>query len=153
MAAHARLKNEFTEDEKCLNLMSWLISPFEKQIMKKIDKLQGTLKKISENVSKLTNLISESKENTTSKEVVSDIRDASNEILKEMAGTLNEILKAKDTTLSSQPVEIQESTQILNEQEAEKAKQSMFKIWNTKLQKRAAEFWQLIRNENTSKIY
>ena len=25
MAAHARLKNEFTEDEKCHNLMSWLI--------------------------------------------------------------------------------------------------------------------------------
>ena len=24
MAAHARLKNEFTEDEKCHNLMSWL---------------------------------------------------------------------------------------------------------------------------------
>ena len=25
MAAHARLKNEFTEDEKCHNLMTWLI--------------------------------------------------------------------------------------------------------------------------------
>ena len=25
MAAHARLKNEFTEDEKCHNLMIWLI--------------------------------------------------------------------------------------------------------------------------------
>ena len=25
MAAHARLKNEFTEDEKCHNLISWLI--------------------------------------------------------------------------------------------------------------------------------
>ena len=24
MAAHVRLKNEFTEDEKCHNLMSWL---------------------------------------------------------------------------------------------------------------------------------
>ena len=24
MAAHARLKNEFTEDEKCHNLMRWL---------------------------------------------------------------------------------------------------------------------------------
>ena len=23
--AHARLKNEFTEDERCQNLMSWLI--------------------------------------------------------------------------------------------------------------------------------
>ena len=28
MAAHARLKNEFTEDEKCQNLMSWLIQYF-----------------------------------------------------------------------------------------------------------------------------
>ena len=26
MAVHVRLKNEFTEDEKCHNLMSWLIS-------------------------------------------------------------------------------------------------------------------------------
>ena len=26
MAAHARLKNAFTEDEKCHNLTSWLIS-------------------------------------------------------------------------------------------------------------------------------
>ena len=26
IAAHARLKNEFTEDEKCHNLMKWLIS-------------------------------------------------------------------------------------------------------------------------------
>ena len=25
MAAHVHLKNEFTEDEKCQNLMSWLI--------------------------------------------------------------------------------------------------------------------------------
>ena len=25
MAAHARLKNEFKEDKKCHNLMSWLI--------------------------------------------------------------------------------------------------------------------------------
>ena len=25
MAAYARLKNEFTEDEKCHNLMTWLI--------------------------------------------------------------------------------------------------------------------------------
>ena len=25
---HARLKNEFTQDEKCYNLMSWLISDF-----------------------------------------------------------------------------------------------------------------------------
>ena len=28
MAAHARLKNEFTEDEKCHNLVSWLSSWF-----------------------------------------------------------------------------------------------------------------------------
>ena len=27
MAAYASLKNEFTEDEKCRNLMSWLIIP------------------------------------------------------------------------------------------------------------------------------
>ena len=30
MAADARLKNEFTEDEKCRNLMSWLIYVNEK---------------------------------------------------------------------------------------------------------------------------
>ena len=43
MAAHARLKNEFTEDEKCHNVMSWLIlcdfvafkgSPFQTLLIK-----------------------------------------------------------------------------------------------------------------------
>ena len=29
MAAHARLNNEFTEDEKCHNPMSWLIHVYE----------------------------------------------------------------------------------------------------------------------------
>ena len=29
MAAHARLKNEFTKDEKYHNLMTWLIESFE----------------------------------------------------------------------------------------------------------------------------
>ena len=28
IAAHVSLKNEFTEDEKCHNLMAWLKSPF-----------------------------------------------------------------------------------------------------------------------------
>ena len=33
MAAHAYLKNEFTEDKKCHNLMRWLISfPFSSQL-------------------------------------------------------------------------------------------------------------------------
>ena len=32
MAAHARLKNEFTEGEKCHNLMSWLICLPEKKL-------------------------------------------------------------------------------------------------------------------------
>ena len=31
MAAHAHLKNEFTEDEKCHNLMSWLKLTFLRQ--------------------------------------------------------------------------------------------------------------------------
>ena len=31
MAAHACLKNEFTEDEKCQNLMRWLIFFFKNQ--------------------------------------------------------------------------------------------------------------------------
>ena len=35
MAAHARLKNEFTEDEKCHNLMSWLIFLLTEQATKK----------------------------------------------------------------------------------------------------------------------
>ena len=34
MAAHARLKNEFTEDEKCHNLMSWLIFSFQSKVEK-----------------------------------------------------------------------------------------------------------------------
>ena len=29
----------------------------------------------------------------------------------------------------------------------------MVQTWNTKLQKRAAEYWQMIRNENTAKTY
>ena len=33
LAAHVRLKDEFTEDEKCHNLMRWLILPFVVQVM------------------------------------------------------------------------------------------------------------------------
>ena len=33
MAAHARLKNEFTEDEKCHNLMHHLFIDFGNEIM------------------------------------------------------------------------------------------------------------------------
>ena len=36
MAAHARLKTEFTEDEKCHNLMSWLICWEETTISKAV---------------------------------------------------------------------------------------------------------------------
>ena len=70
-----------------------------------------------------------------------------------MAHTLKDILKAKETVTSSQPIEIQETTQIFVQQEAEKVKQTMIQTWNTKLRKRAAEFWQMVRNENTTKTY
>ena len=142
------------DDEESPNIeIVETISSFEKQIMKKMDKMQGTLKEISENVSKLSKIISTSKENTSAKEIVSETSNTSNEILKEMASTLKEILRAKETTTNSQPVVIQESTQILIEHEAEKLKQTMIQTWNTKLRKRAAEFWQMIRNENTAKVY
>ena len=36
MAAHARLKNEFTEDEKYHNLMRWLISPYDDKVHKRL---------------------------------------------------------------------------------------------------------------------
>ena len=35
MAGHAFLKNEFTEDEKCHNLMTWLINVFQVTDIKK----------------------------------------------------------------------------------------------------------------------
>lgn len=72
-------------------------------------------------------------------------------ILKEISGTLKEILNAKsDAIINSQQAEI---TQLLIEQEADKIKQSMIQTWNIKLQKRAAEYWQMVRNENTAKTY
>ena len=36
MAVHARLKNEFTEDKKYHNLMTWLISSFQIKVDVKI---------------------------------------------------------------------------------------------------------------------
>ena len=88
------------------------VSSFERQILKKMDKIQGTLKELSENVSKISNFVSTAQENTAAKEVVSAAGEPSNEILKEMAHTLKDILKAKETVTSSQPIEIQETTQI-----------------------------------------
>ena len=129
------------------------VSSFERQILKKMDKIQGTLKELSENVSKISNFVSTAQENTAAKEVVSAAGESSNEILKEMAHTLKDILKAKETVTSSQPIEIQENTQIFVQQEAEKVKQTIIQTRNTKLRKRAAEFWQMVRNENTAKTY
>ena len=129
------------------------LSPFEKQMIEKWDKMCGTLTDISKNVSKISKHLLTSKENTNVKEAVAGTSETSAEILKEMAGTLKHILKAKETATTSQPVELQQTTQILIEQEVEKVKQTMIQTWNQKLQKRAAEFWQMIRNENTAKIY
>ena len=129
------------------------VSSFERQILKKMDKIHGTLKALSEHVSKLSNFVSTAQENTAAKEVVSAAGESSNEILKEMAHTLKDILKAKETVTRSQPIEIQETTQIFVQQEAEKVKQTMIQTWNTKLRKRAAEIWQTVRNENTAKTY
>ena len=122
-------------------------------MMEKWDKMFGTLTDISKNVSKISKYLLTSKENTNVKEAVAGTSETSAEILKEMAGTLKDILKAKETTPTSQPVELQQTTQILIKQEVEKVKQTMIQTWNQKLQKRAAEFWQMIRNENTAKIY
>ena len=129
------------------------LSPFEKQMIEKWDKMCGTLTDISKNVSKISKHLLTSKENTNVKEVVAGTSETYAEILKEMAGTLKYILKAKETTTTNQPLELQQTTQILIEQEVEKVKQTMIQTWNQKLQKRAAEFWQMIRNENTAKIY
>ena len=129
------------------------LSPFEKQMMEKWDKMHGALTDIQKNVSKITKHLLAPKENTTVKEVVSDTTDTSAEILKEMAGTLKEILKTKESAPVSQQADFQGPTQILIEQEIEKIKQSMIQTWNSKLQRRAAEFWQMVRNENTAKIY
>lgn len=129
------------------------LSSFERQMLEKWEKMNGTMSEISKNVSKLTKHFITSKENTIAKEVVSDTSDTSAKILQEMAGTLKEILKSKDTSPMIQPGDVHQSTQILIEQEIEKAKQSMIQTWNQKLQKRAAEFWQMIRNENTAKSY
>ena len=104
----------------------------------------------------MSNLVTQftiSNENTTTKEVVTATRDASAEILKEMAGAFKEILNAKTSTTNTQSSEMQESTQILVEKETENLKQSMIQIWNAKLQKRVSEFCQMIRNENTVKVY
>ena len=71
-----------------------------------------------------------------------------------LAGTLKEILsKNSDDITNSQSAQLPESTQILIEQEVEKIKQSMSQTWSAKLQKRAAEYWQMVRNENTAKPY
>ena len=66
------------------------LSPFEKQMAEKIDKMHGTLEDISKSVSKLTKhlLKNLSSENTAANEVVSAANTASTDILKEMAGTL-----------------------------------------------------------------
>ena len=92
------------------------ISPFEKKIMDRMDKMHGTLEDISKNVSKLTKHLikSSNNENTAEKEVTSEANDATAGILKEMSATLKEILKAKtDTIANSQPSELPEVTQIL----------------------------------------
>ena len=132
------------------------LSPFEKQMAEKIDKMHGTLEDIAKNVSKLTKHLikNSSSENTAAKEVVSAANTASTDILEEMAGSLKEILsKNSDAITNSQSAQLPKSTQILIEQEVEKIKQSMNQTWSAKLQKRVAEYWQMVRNENTAKAY
>ena len=97
-------------------------SSFEKQMLEKWEKMNGTVTEISKNVCKLTKHFITSKENTVAKEVVSETSDASAKILKEMAGTLKEILKSKDSASVMQPADVQLSTQILIEWEIEKKK-------------------------------
>ena len=126
--------------------IKYSLLPFEKLMAEKTDKLHGALEEISKNVSKLTKHLlkssgSDNSENTSAKKVVS-------------AANTQEILNAKsDAITNSQQAEIPASTQLLIEQEADKIKPSMIQTLNTKLQKRAAEYWQMVRNKNTAKSH
>ena len=81
--------------------------------MEKWDKVCGTLTDISKNVSKISIYLLTSKENTklNVKEAVAGTSETSAEKLKEMVDTLKDILKAKETTPTSHPVELQQTTQ------------------------------------------
>ena len=80
-------KTQEDANEVELEIMETL-SPFEKQIIEKWDKMCGTLTEISKNVSKISKPLLTSKETTNAKEVAAGTSEASTEILKEMAGTL-----------------------------------------------------------------
>ena len=43
MAAHARLKNEFMEDEKCHNFTSWLNCKLDKKFWKGMKQIGGNI--------------------------------------------------------------------------------------------------------------
>ena len=130
------------------------LRPFERLMLNKLDKLDSSLKNISDNVSKLTNHVLKKSDITGIVDVLKDNNKQSNNAMKEMVDTMKTFQKQNESITNSQPQSLQaESTQIFLEQESRKIKQSIIEKWNQNLTKRRTEFWQQIRNDNTSKVY
>ena len=123
-------------------------------MLAKLSKLGENMKELSSNVSKLTNHVLKKVDNTDLIEVMKDASSKSVNAIKELTDTMK-TLNTEDRTLSHIPSQAlqEESTQILLEKESQKIKQSIIDKWNTNLTKRRTEYWQMLRNKNTSETY
>ena len=90
-------------------------------------------------------------------EVMKDTSNKSVAAIKELKDTMKDLTKENQAPSHFQSQALQEeSTQILLEQESQKIKkikQSIIDKWNTNLTKRRTEYWQMLRNKNTSETY
>ena len=124
------------------------LRPFERLMLNKLDRLDFSLKNISETVSKITNHVLKKTDTTGIIDVLKDTNKDSTSAIKEMTDTMKTVLKQNERTTNNQPQSLQVgSTQILLEQESQKIKQSEIEKWNQNLTKRSTEFWQQIRNK------
>ena len=130
------------------------LRPFERLMLAKLSTLGENMKELSSNVSKLTNHVLKKVDNTDIIEVMKDASNKSVNAIKELTDTMKS-LNTEDRSLSHIPSQAlqEESTQILLEQESQKIKQSIIDKWNTNLTKRRTEYWQMMRNKNTSETY
>ena len=130
------------------------LKPFERLMLAKLSKLGENMKELSNNVSKLTNHVLKKVDNTEIIEVMKDTSNKSVAAIKELKDTMKDLTKENQAPSHFQSQALQEeSTQILLEQESQKIKQSIIDKWNTNLTKRRTEYWQMLRNKNTSETY
>ena len=135
---------------------------FENNILERLDQIRDMIQVMATSVSNLSDYFIKEKilekGNIETQQILKDITINTSSSVDALSNNLTQCLQnaRQDThkTMENEAIIITDDSEIMLQPDpVAKTKNAMINIWNLKLKKRRENFWQMIRNNNTAKIY